>query len=150
MSAGPAGSGIDLETLRRRLAEAPDAARLRPLGLGRVLAGPEALGALPDLVRELVGNGESPLALLVDATPMRRGDADLKCAVRSMLVADREVRVVRVGPPDGRVHADEETLATVLADTAGAKGIVTVGSGTLADIGKTAALELGGLPHLIV
>jgi glycerol-1-phosphate dehydrogenase [NAD(P)+] len=142
-------SGIGLEALRQRLAAAPDADRLRPIGLDRVVAGRDALASLPALVDELLGPGNGPVALLVDATQMRRNGEDLKPKVKALLCADREVRVVRVGPPDGRVHADEETVATAIADASETAGIVTVGSGTVADIGKTVAAELD-LPHAIV
>ena len=39
--------GIDLDALRTRAAGAPDAARLRLIGLRDVVAGPDALTALP-------------------------------------------------------------------------------------------------------
>jgi glycerol-1-phosphate dehydrogenase [NAD(P)+] len=38
----------------------------------------------------------------------------------------------------------------VVRQAAGAGALVTVGSGTLADIGKAASKQLGGLPHVIV
>jgi glycerol-1-phosphate dehydrogenase [NAD(P)+] len=142
-------SGVELEALRQRLDAAPDAERLRPIGLDRIVAGPEALAALPALVEELLGPGNGPVALLVDATPMRRGIDDLKSKVKAALCAEREVRIVRAGPADGHAHADEETVATAIADVAGSCGLVTVGSGTVADIGKTVADELD-LPHAIV
>lgn len=143
-------SGIDLGALRARLAAAPDADRLRPLGLGRVVAGPDALLSLPELATELLAGSPGPIAVLADATPMLRDGADLKAWVRALLEAEHEVRPVPVGPEDGRAHADEETVAAARAGAEGAGAIVTVGSGTVADIGKTVAAELGGLPHLIV
>jgi len=143
-------NGIDLTQLRQRLAQAPDADRLAPLGLGRVLAGADALAELPAALGELPGAGTGPIALLADATPMRRRGEDLKAAVREMLAAEYEVRSVRVGPADGQVHADEATVEAARAATAGAGAIVTVASGTVADIGKTVSRELGGLPHVLV
>lgn len=151
MSAAPgaANGGLDLDALRARLAEAPDAERLLPLGLGRVIAGPDALAQLPAAVEDALGEGEGTVALLVDATPMRRGGTDLKPSVRALLAGGREVREVVAGPADGRAHADEETLAAVRAATEGAAAIVAVASGTVADIGKAVAAELD-LPLLIV
>ncbi len=143
-------SGIDLAALRVRLETAPDADRLRPLGLGRIVAGPDALFSLPAVLTELVNGEAGPVAVLADATPMRRDGADLKATVHALLEADREVRSVLVGPEDGRAHADEETVAAARAAAEGASAIVTVASGTVADIGKTVAEELGGLAHLIV
>jgi glycerol-1-phosphate dehydrogenase [NAD(P)+] len=142
--------GLDLAALRSRLAAAPDAADLLPVGLRRVVTGEGALLALPVLLEQLL-DAPGPLALLADATPMRRGQADLKPAVRDLLATlGREVRLVRAGPDSGPVHADEDTLAAVREDVRGAAGLVTVGSGTVADIGKDAAAALGGLPHVIV
>jgi len=150
MTAG-AETGIDLAGLRSRLAAAPDADRLRPLGLGRVIAGPAALealsGALDDLLESSAGGS---VALLADATPMRRGEEDLKAGVRERLTAEHEVRAVQVGPVDGRAHADEATVAAARSGARGASAIVTVGSGTVADIGKVVSLELGNVPHLLV
>jgi glycerol-1-phosphate dehydrogenase [NAD(P)+] len=150
MTAG-AETGIDLAGLRSRLAAAPDADRLRPLGLGRVIAGPEALEALPAALDELLNGEESgTIAVLADATPMRRGGEDLKAGVSERLAGEHEVRVVQVGPADGRAHADEATVAAAQSGAAGASAIVTVGSGTVADIGKVVSLELGGVPHVLV
>jgi glycerol-1-phosphate dehydrogenase [NAD(P)+] len=150
MTAG-AETGIDLAGLRSRLAAAPDAERLHPLGLGRVIAGPEALDALPDALAELLdGHRDGTVTVLADATPMRRAGEDLKAGVRERLSAGHEVRVVQIGPDDGRAHADEATVAAAQAGAAGASAIVTVGSGTVADIGKVVAQELGGVPHLLV
>lgn len=143
-------NGIDLGALRERLAAAPDADRLQPMGLGRVLAGPDALSELPAAVAELAGPEAGPIVLLADATPMRRGGEDLKAAVRELLAAGHEVRPVQVGPDDGRAHADERTVEAARAASEGAAAIVTVASGTVADIGKTVAHELGGLPHVVV
>ena len=147
---GNGNGGIDLAALRARLAAAPDADRLRPLGLGRIVAGPDALLSLREVVADLLDGDVGPVAVLADATPMLRDRADRKATVRTMLEAEREVRPVVVGPEDGRAHADEETVAAARAAAEGASAIVTVASGTVADIGKTVAEELGGLPHLIV
>jgi len=143
-------NGIDLDTLRARLAAAPDADLLRPLGLRRIVAGPDALLSLRALVAELLDGDARPIAVLADATPMLRDRADLKATVRALLESDREVRPVLVGPADGSAHADEETVAAARTAAEGAGAVVTVASGTVADIGKTVAEGLGGVPHLIV
>lgn len=148
--AGIVESGIDLAALRMRLAQAPDAGRLRPIGLDRIVAGPDALASLSAIVAELPGADAGPVALLIDATPMVRVGANLKATVQALLESEWRVRPVRAGPPDGRVHADEATVAAVRAAAEGVSSIVTVGSGTIADIGKAVAEDLGGLPHVIV
>jgi len=135
---------IDLASLRTRLADA----RLRPVGLRRIVAGRDALDALPSIVESFAGSGA--IALLVDATPMSRRGTDLKAAVPLLLSqTGRAVHTAVAGPPDGRVHADEATIAAVSFPDRPAI-LVTVGSGTLADIGKTLVARLGGVPHVIV
>ncbi|MEP7024984.1 MAG: iron-containing alcohol dehydrogenase, partial [Actinomycetota bacterium] len=46
---------------------------------------------------------------------------------------------VTVGPPDGQVHADEATVDAARAAAAGAGWVISIGSGTVTDIGKAAA-----------
>jgi glycerol-1-phosphate dehydrogenase [NAD(P)+] len=90
--------------------------------------------------------GSGAIAVLVDATPIRRRGTDLKPFVAELLGRNgRDVRTVVAGPPDGQVHADEATIAAVHEAVAHPGVLVTVGSGTLADIGKTV-----GAPHVIV
>jgi glycerol-1-phosphate dehydrogenase [NAD(P)+] len=48
-----------------------------------------------------------------------------------------------------RVHADEATLRQAVQITGGADLVVTVGSGTMADIGKVVSLRCG-IPHVVV
>ncbi len=145
------GTGIDLQALRARLAAAPDAERLAPLGLGRVIAGPQALDALPSALAELLGDrAGASVALLADATPMRRVAEDLKAGVRARLGAYHDVRPVQVGPDDGAAHADEATVGAAIEASTGAAAIVSLGSGTVVDIAKTVSHELDGLPHVVV
>jgi glycerol-1-phosphate dehydrogenase [NAD(P)+] len=131
---------IDLAALRTRLADAD----LRPVGLRRIVAGRDALDALPGVVADLAPAGT--IAVLVDATLMRRRGTDVKAAVHDLLFRTRrDVRTVVAGPVNGHVHADEATVAAVHSALSNPAVLVTVGSGTLADIGKTT-----GLPHVIV
>ena len=129
------GTGLDLDGIRRELAG--DAGQLQPLGLGRVVAGPGAVDSLAEVVADLPGG--SDVVVLAAATPMSTDGRDLRTAVEQAL--DRSVAVdwVVVGPDDGQVHADEATVAAATAAAAGAGCVVTVGSGTITDIGKAAA-----------
>jgi glycerol-1-phosphate dehydrogenase [NAD(P)+] len=136
---------FDLEALRRRLATAPEAARLEPLGLQTVVLGDDALAALPRIVAELAaGRGlRGPVAILSDTTPKRYRATDLLGFVTETLAARSAVRSVTLGAPGHLVHADEETLAGALRDCEGAACLVAVGSGTVADIGKVVAAAHG-------
>ena len=136
---------FDLEALRRRLATAPEAARLERLGLQTVVLGDDALAALPRIVTELVATRglRGPVAILSDTTPKRYRATDLLGFVTEILAARSAVRSVTLGAAGHLVHADEETLAGALSDCEGAACLVAVGSGTVADIGKVVAAAQG-------
>ena len=89
--------------------------------------------------------------MLAAATPMSAGGRDLRAVVEAALGASFTVRWVVVGPAapaGGLVHADEPTVAAAAAAAAAADCVVTVGSGTVTDIGKAAAP--GGTPLVAV
>jgi len=125
----------DLDAVRRELA----GGGLRPLGLGRVVAGDGALDQLPGLVAELGGPGD--VVVLAAATPMTAGGRDLRAAAEAALGG---ARWAVLGPDDGAVHADAATLAAAAAAAEGAGCVVTIGSGTITDIGKAINLERPG------
>jgi glycerol-1-phosphate dehydrogenase [NAD(P)+] len=140
----------DLDGLRTRLASAPDAQRLAPLGLDQLALGDAALDELPAIVARLRGDADGPVAVLGDGVEIRRGATALKPYVAELLGARMDVRAVRAGDGGpGLVHADEATLAAVRRDCAGASAIVSVGSGTIADIGKATAAALA-VGHAVV
>jgi glycerol-1-phosphate dehydrogenase [NAD(P)+] len=148
MSSGAAG--LDIGALRRELAGAPDGSRLNPLGLGRVVGGAGAVDGLAGVTAGLARPG-GEVVVLAAATPMSAGGRDLRAMVEAALDASFTVRWVVVGPAapaGGLVHADEPTVAAAAAATAGADCVVTVGSGTVTDIGKAAAP--GGTPLVAV
>jgi glycerol-1-phosphate dehydrogenase [NAD(P)+] len=149
---------FDLPTVRGQLAASPDAARLAPVGLRAVIDGDGALGGLADAVAAYPAARDG-VVVLADATPMTIGGDDLGAAVRDALSSRFRVGWVTVGDPaqpgPGRaprpgppprpggpavtaVHADEKTVAAAAAAVAGAGCVVTLGSGTVTDIGKAA------------
>jgi glycerol-1-phosphate dehydrogenase [NAD(P)+] len=130
----------DLGALRRELAEVPDSARLHPVGLGRVVTGAGAVASLADVAAGL-GPAGGGVVVLAAATPMSAGGRDLRAAVEEALGTRFAVRWVIVGSGDGVVHADEPTLTAAVNGAAGAACVVTVGSGTITDIGKEAARD---------
>jgi glycerol-1-phosphate dehydrogenase [NAD(P)+] len=139
------------EQIRAALARAPEAGRLRPLGLGGVLLGAGVSDRVAALAAELrTGAGE--IALLMDRRPMPGPTGEIKAAVAAALkrAGEGSVRTVYLGDDRAEVHADAPTLATAVDAVHGAALLVTVGSGTIADIGKYTSAELDGLPHVVV
>ncbi len=110
------------------------------VGLGGVLLGTGVLARVAEAVEE-VRSAPGPVALIADEVEMAGPDGEVKS---TLAVAD----VRRVTLP-GRVVADEETLANATAQTNGAAVVLSVGSGTIADIGKAVSARLD-LPHVVV
>jgi len=140
-------AGLDIAGLRRELADAEDSGRLSPLGLGRVVSGPGALDALADVVAGL-RRPAGDVVVLAAPTPMSVDGRDLRAIIEAALEHRFAVRWVVVGPANGDVHADEPTVAAAAAASAGAGCVITVGSGTITDIGKAAASD--GAPLVAV
>ena len=128
---------LDLAAVRTALA-GPDGGALGPLDLAAVIIGPGALDRLGDVLADL-GDGQGDVVVLAAATPMTVRGSALAEAV-GQRVADRfTLSWVVLGPADGSVHADEQTVAAAMRAAAGARCVITVGSGTITDIGKAAA-----------
>ncbi len=131
--------------LSRQLDLAQLAAELRaPIGLRAVVLGTDALDDLTGLVP-----ARASVAVLTDGVAKRRGERDLLPEVEQRLPG-LPVTTVVLGGPSGRVHADEATLTDAAQRCAGVSWIVTVGSGTLADIGKAVSARLEGVAHVVV
>jgi glycerol-1-phosphate dehydrogenase [NAD(P)+] len=110
------------------------------------------LEELPALAGSLMPASRGrPVAVLTDRVIKRRAGSELLPLVEELLGGPGRVRVIAVaGGEGGRVHADAPTIERVTAEAKGSAGLVTVGSGTLADIGKAASEALSGLPHVVV
>jgi glycerol-1-phosphate dehydrogenase [NAD(P)+] len=128
---------LDLAALRAELAASPGAGGRRPLGLGRVIEGDGALDELARAVADFPRSGAG-VVVLAAATPMRVAGWDLRAEATEVLGRGFAVDWATLGPADGHVHADEPTVMAARQATAGAGCVVTVGSGTITDIGKAA------------
>ncbi len=137
------------------MAELPDtafdvrryASTARPVGLRAVEIGTDALLRLPALIEPVT---PSRIVVLSDAVPKRRHGQEATALVTSLLSGLGDVHLVTVQAGAGGVHADERTVAAACAGAAGASALVTVGSGTVADIGKAVAAELRTPVHVLV
>jgi len=100
-----------------------------------------ALFRLPALLSEAGARPDQPLVVVMDFTPMRRGDADLK----SLLLANlrkagwqpEAIWVEQDGT--GQVHTDTVQVGRVKARLLPHTAVLSVGSGTVTDIAKHAA-----------
>lgn len=140
---------FELAALKLRLRSAPDAALLKPLGIEAVELGSNALDRLPELAARFAA-ARGPIALLTDSVPKRRETTDLLSAIDERLAGRLEFRLAALDAQSHRVHADRETLEHAKDMVAGATCLVTVGSGTLVDIGKAVSAAHGDIPHIAV
>ncbi len=139
---------IDLDALRAALGASSDGRR-RPIGLRRLEIGPDALDELAPIVDAARRPGD--VVVLMDRTPMRRGGNDLKADVVGRLRRlEAVVRPAVIGADRDELHADAEALAEADAAIAGAGCVVSVGSGTITDIGKDASHRAGDVPFVVV
>ncbi|MER6434110.1 iron-containing alcohol dehydrogenase [Streptomyces sp900105245] len=113
------------------------------IGLTAVVISSGARTKLPSVLDALPNSRH--VAVLMDDRPYRTSNGDLfKSALLDMIANGR---VVHTTVLTGDVHADETTVKTARAGCAQADAVVTIGSGTLCDIGKVAA---GDKPHIVV
>ncbi|GAA3598276.1 iron-containing alcohol dehydrogenase [Kribbella ginsengisoli] len=142
-------SGLkDLPTLQdiKRMA----ATRGVPLGLRELVIGPGASAAVAGVAANLVGDTPGDLVMLVDETPYAGSGGSFKEWLLSQLASGaRAVRQVCITGQSLLVEADEATMLRAEKAVRGAGVLVTVGSGTLADIGKVLSQRLN-IPHVVV
>lgn len=113
------------------------------VGVQTVAIGANALAKLSDVLPPLPPG--AVVAVLADEVPYRGADGtDVKEAVLGTLDETARIRTVRL---TGSVHADEVTVQAAIDGTQDASAVVTIGSGTMCDIGKVAA---GHRPHVVI
>jgi len=137
----------DLEGLRKALSASDAESRLSPIGLRRIEIGEDALPQLPQLISEMTNARR--LVVLMDSTPMRRKDADLKPKVLRLLAAHFDVTPVVLRARNAELHADEETVVEAQEGVQKADCVVALGSGTIADVSKEATRR-AGVPRLVI
>jgi glycerol-1-phosphate dehydrogenase [NAD(P)+] len=141
-----------LDDLRQMVRDSPDATHLRPIGLQEVVRGRGALETLSEVVLRAGVAAGSHVVVLSDTTPKLYRGGDVIKAVLKVLRTTHHVTLVNVEPgAGGFVRADEATVAIAIATSRldAPRAVVSVGSGTLVDIGKVVAHHVG-LPHVVV
>jgi glycerol-1-phosphate dehydrogenase [NAD(P)+] len=126
------------------LASDLDRYRAHPsVGIDRIAIGVGALQTVHASIQALPVH--HTIALLMDTVEYEAASgARVKSEVADLLGSLGTLQVVTL---DGDVHADEATVSAAIEACRGADVLVTVGSGTLCDIGKVAA---GDRPHVVV
>ena len=144
----------DLDLVRKVIASSERPDDLVPLGIKSLEisadASHSATSALAQLIQDAGGSpAGSRVVVLVDATPIYKGDVNLKKTVAEQLAQEFEVEVVVLGD-EHHLYADDSAIDAASAALEGAAGVVSVGSGTISDIAKVASTRQGGVPHVLV
>ena len=129
---------LDLAALKRTLA---DADGLQPVGLGQFIEGNGVLHQLPEFVARLQPRAQ--IVVLAAATPMLAAGQDLRQVIETALGNRHDLQWCVIGAGLD-VHADAETVSTATAALSRADCAITVGSGTITDIGKAAVHAAAG------
>jgi glycerol-1-phosphate dehydrogenase [NAD(P)+] len=143
----------DLDWLRTLVQESPDAASLQPIGIKEVVRGRGAVQTLPDVLERCGVDAGSVLTVISDNTRKRYRSSDVLDVVLGVLHANYHVELVLVAPRPSTtlVHADEVTVSDAVETTrrGAPQALISVGSGTIVDIGKVVAHHLS-LAHVVV
>lgn len=95
---------------------------------------------LGEALKEAGAQPDQPVFVVMDTTPMRRGEESLKpLALDVLRRAGWQVQTVEI-PPDetGQVHTDMERIGMVKSRLQPASAVIALGAGTVCDIGKHA------------
>jgi glycerol-1-phosphate dehydrogenase [NAD(P)+] len=138
----------DLEGLWKALLASDPAARLCPIGLRIIEIGDEVLGRLPEVILKMTKGRQ--ITVLMDSTPMRRKDADLKREALSLLAGNFDVTPVVLHATNAELHVDEPTITHAQNAVVKADCVVAIGSGTITDISKEATRRAGSPPLVVL
>ncbi len=143
----------DLAGLRRFLKAEDKESRLLPIEMLRVEISGDAHLKLGEAAAEAlasVGKAKpASVVLLTDPSAIMRGNQKLSSLVQAQLDG-YALKTVALHADHATLHADEATLDAASAAALGADLIVTIGSGTMTDVGKVAGTRNGGIPQIVV
>ena len=142
----------DLAGMRLYLASADPEARLFPLDMQRVEISDTAHLSVNKAVREALGQkqGRSFIVILTDAIAILRGAEELSAIVHRQLRDDFDTSIVLLDDGHDKIHADDTMLDRATEAVKSADAVVTIGSGTMTDIGKVATNRNNNIPHIVV
>lgn len=144
----------DLDRLRAVIEEAGNSESLVPLGMRRLIVGPDATSSVVDEVKFELARlprtiEKANIVLLVDDTLILRLGVDLKTQVQDALAEHFTVTRVVLGH-GGHLLADDDSIDQATAAIVGADCVVSIGGGTVTDIGKVATATSEDLPLVVV
>lgn len=139
-----------MEVVRRVTAE-NRGERMEPCGIRSIIIGEDVLGEVTPQVAALMRPGSrGRVLLIVDRTPIMRRGVEAKALVERQLSAQFEVTRLVLDDGHPELHASEPVVEQAAAACRGFDAIVTVGGGTITDIGKMASARVANPPLVAV
>lgn len=137
----------DLAGIQRYLERSDPNRRLVPCEIDSILLGPDAITSLSAAVTDAVtgrGRHDQPrVCLLTDATPIWRDGEDVKRAIEERLGGELALRVGVLSDGHPELHASSAVVDQAVSLIKDVDLVVTVGGGTVTDIGKLATHQVG-------
>lgn len=139
-----------MDVVRRVIAENPGE-RIEPCGLQSIIIGEDVLGdVVPQLRALLPDAGRARVLLIVDRTPIMRLGVEVKQQLEALLSAEFDVTRLVLDDGHPELHASESIVVQAAEACAGVAGVVSIGGGTITDIGKMASARIGNPPLVAV
>lgn len=145
-----------LDKIRRVLEKNDPRGQFETLGMKDLLISDTVLDSLTAVIDKHLIEAGSPagrdaqVRLVVDPVTITRHGQDLKETVFRQLAERYNVKRVVLDDGHSELHADGPILDEAAEEVVGADCIVTVGSGTITDIGKVAASRSSVPVHVVV
>jgi glycerol-1-phosphate dehydrogenase [NAD(P)+] len=108
-----------------------------------------AIESILEVVSRYVNEGSS-IGLIVDETPILRNGEEVKPLIKKTLEEKFQVTLIVLDDGFPELHASEGVIAESIKLSEKLTCLVTIGGGTITDIGKMTSVGLGGIPHVAI
>lgn len=123
--------------------------KLPECGIKAIEIGPEALASIVAITKQFIP-AQSTVAVVADKTIIQRQGLDAKKIIRELVSEFYTVQYVELDDGHSELHASEEVISECTKRCEDADGIISIGGGTITDIGKMTSVALKGIPHIAI
>lgn len=122
---------------------------LPPCEIRVIEIGPQALYTIPAIVRQFIPD-KSTMALIFDKSLIYRQGLEAKKVVQELLKDQFIIHDVELDDGYSELHASQDVIAQCAKRCKKVDGIISLGGGTITDIGKMTSVAMGGIPHVVI
>lgn len=137
----------------RRVMDAHAQERMAPCGIGSIIIGDDVLETVPHHLRSLLAGHDKlrPTVLfVVDKTPIYRAGVSVKPHMKALLEEFFELQELVLDDGHPELHASEDIVEQVATAAKKVDAVVTLGGGTISDLGKMGSARVGNPPLVVV